>query len=203
MAIVFLPVNKPADLADQSNGKLGPCHTKPVYFPGLGYSALHPLAARAWELLAIICHAETGFKLTTTGGGAYRSYEQQVSAFQQRMTLFFDPNVSRDPAIIRTWEGKTWYLRKGYAPVASPGTSNHGWGLAIDTAVHTGGRTVGITSVPAAWKFLQDNAESFGFSWEGARPGQPGWEPWHIRYVAGDKIPQRILDIEAWFEAHK
>lgn len=200
--IEFIPVSMPADLKGQANGKLGPCHTKAVYFPGLGYAGLHTLAARAWELLAIMCHAETGVKLTTTGGGAYRSYDQQLSAFQTRMTLNFDPNVNRDPAITRTWNGQTWYLRKGYAPVASPGTSNHGWGLAIDSAIFKDGRILGITSDARVWKWLQDNAVSFGFSWEGARPGQPGWEPWHIRYVAGDKIPQRVLDIEAWFAAH-
>ena len=199
--IEFIPVTMPADLNGQANGKLGPCHTKAVYFPGLGYAGLHTLAARAWELLAIMCHAETGVKLTTTGGGAYRSYDQQLSAFQTRMTLNFDPNVNRDPAITRTWNGQTWYLRKGYAPVAAPGTSNHGWGLAIDSAIFKDGRILGITSDARVWKWLQDNAVSFGFSWEGARPGQPGWEPWHIRYVAGDKIPQRILDIEAWLAA--
>jgi LAS superfamily LD-carboxypeptidase LdcB len=199
--IEFIPVTMPADLTGQSNGKLGPCHTKAVYFPGLGYAGLHALAARAWEVMAVICLAETGVKLTTTGGGAYRSYEQQLSAFQTRMTLNFDPNVNRDPAITRKWNGQTWYLRKGYAPVAAPGTSNHGWGLAIDSAIFKDGRILGITSDPKVWKWLQDNAVSFGFSWEGAKPGQPGWEPWHIRYVAGDKTPQRILDIEAWFAA--
>ena len=48
---------------------------------------------------------------------------------------------------------------------------------------------------------MKNNAESFGFSWEGAREGQPGWEPWHLRYVAGDKTPARVLDMQAFFKA--
>ena len=101
----------------------------------------------------------------------------------------------------RTWQGKKWYLRRRMAPVAVPGTSNHGWGLANDVAIYSGGAVVGITSIAKVWQWVQDNAESFGLSWEGARPGQPGWEPWHLRYTEGDKVPSRIRDMKAWFAA--
>ena len=90
-----------------------------------------------------------------------------------------------------------------------------GWLLAIPTLLlsltvvillgfgtWTAALAVGITSIAKVWAWVKDNAESFGFSWEGAREGQPGWEPWHLRYVAGDKTPARVLDMQAFFKAH-
>jgi len=68
--------------------------------------------------------------------------------------------------------------------------------LAVDVSVFKGGVQRSVTSVPAVWDWLVANAVSFGFSWEGARPGQAGWEPWHLRLVTGDEIPNRVLDFE-------
>jgi len=39
--------------------------------------------------------------------------------------------------------------------------------------------------------WMLQNIEKFGFSWEVQS------EPWHIRYCAGDNIPQAVLDFEA------
>jgi hypothetical protein len=53
---------------------------------------------------------------------------------------------------------------------AVPGTSNHGWGLAVDVK----------TRVAAAW--ILSHGHKFGWSWdEGSRVGE--W--WHFRYVGG------------------
>lgn len=55
---------------------------------------------------------------------------------------------------------------------AFPGTSNHGWGLAVDVK----------TRQAAAW--IVTNGHRFGWSWdEGRRVGE--W--WHFRYVGASK----------------
>jgi nucleoid-associated protein YgaU len=72
---------------------------------------------------------------------------------------------------------------------AVPGTSNHGLGLAADLALRNhAGQLVGVTHFFTAW--LIANAARFGYSAEVQS------EPWHWRYVAGDKIPQAVLDFE-------
>lgn len=68
-------------------------------------------------------------------------------------------------------------LRGGFA--AAPGTSEHGWGLAVDLC---GGSAVART---ATFTWLRANAPRYG--WD-----NPGWaqttlyEPWHWEYVAGE-----------------
>ncbi|MEU2198648.1 M15 family metallopeptidase [Isoptericola sp. NPDC019482] len=66
---------------------------------------------------------------------------------------------------------------KGYL-AAAPGTSNHGWGLAVDICPETysGSR----------WDWLAANAPAYGWDnpdW--ARPGGSKYEPWHWEYTAG------------------
>ena len=208
--IEFPPVEMPSDLAGVPNGRLGPCNLTTVFFVGVGHLSMHPLAARAWNAMTAICKAETKADLSTTG--TYRSFDAQLQLFNQRYTPTYLPlrNVLTNQ---RTYQGKTWYLRRGCAPAATPGTSNHGWGIAIDTAIAAPTydptakawvtKIVGITADPKVWQWVQANAMSFGFGWEGARPGMPGWEPWHLRYWAGDRIPKRVLDVEAWFAGAK
>jgi len=62
---------------------------------------------------------------------------------------------------------------------ATPGTSNHGWGLAVDFCSR---ETSG-----ARWTWLKENGPLYGFqnpSW--AQPGGSGpHEPWHWEFVAG------------------
>lgn len=64
---------------------------------------------------------------------------------------------------------------------ATPGKSNHGWGLAIDfcSSMTSGAR----------WDWLNENAGTFGFenpAW--ARPGGSGpYERWHWEYLKGVK----------------
>jgi peptidoglycan hydrolase-like protein with peptidoglycan-binding domain len=73
---------------------------------------------------------------------------------------------------------------------ATPGTSNHGLGLAIDLAWYDSSQILGITARMDVFNWLLLNAFRYGFSWETQS------EPWHIRYVAGDSIPQAVLDFE-------
>jgi cell wall-associated NlpC family hydrolase len=79
---------------------------------------------------------------------SYRSYASQVSAFARKPKL-----------------------------AAVPGTSNHGWALAVDLC---GG--INIAGTPQ-WKWMTAHAGRFGFvqpDW--ARPGSEKPEPWHWEY---------------------
>jgi cell wall-associated NlpC family hydrolase len=79
---------------------------------------------------------------------SYRSYASQVSAFQ------------RKPAL-----------------AAVPGTSNHGWALAVDLC---GG--INVAGSPQ-WTWMTANSGRFGFvqpDW--ARPGSEKPEPWHWEF---------------------
>ena len=63
------------------------------------------------------------------------------------------------------------------ALAAYPGTSNHGWGLAVDLC---GG--INVAGTPQ-WTWMNANAARFGFvnpDW--ARPGAEKPEPWHWEY---------------------
>jgi hypothetical protein len=82
---------------------------------------------------------------------SYRSYRQQVSV------------RARKPGL-----------------AARPGTSQHGWGLAVDLAG-------GVQNADVHYRWLRANAPKFGWdnpAW--ARSGGAGpYEPWHWEYVAG------------------
>jgi hypothetical protein len=82
---------------------------------------------------------------------SYRSYGQQVSV------------RARKPGL-----------------AARPGTSQHGWGLAVDLAG-------GVQNADSHYRWLRANAPQFGWdnpAW--ARSGGAGpYEPWHWEYVAG------------------
>jgi hypothetical protein len=74
----------------------------------------------------------------------------------------------------RTDQGKTYWLKPGNAMVASPGTSNHGWGCAIDMALLVGGCVVAVTTEYVQW--AAGVAVAHGFSWEDS-------ESWHIHAI--------------------
>lgn len=180
-----LPIQKvvmPSTLAGITNGKLPDRITKEVGPSG----KLEITAARAW--LALVAAAkDAGYDLTYTYGGTFRSYMSQVDLFKRRYTLKF--GVGNVTSQSRTWNGQRWWKLRSVAAAATPGTSNHGWGLAIDTAL--GAHPKDATPITPALGWLVENAPEYGFSWELKS------EPWHIRYVTGDKIPQAVLDFEA------
>lgn len=104
--------------------------------------------------------------LTITGG--YRSYASQVSLFRDRYTTTV---TGIDP---RWWNGTLYWRRPGTAAAAVPGTSNHGWGQAIDFGA---GVNTSLRSDEYWW--MRNNAPSYGWS-------HPLWareavtlEPWH------------------------
>ena len=185
-----LPVSRvimPKDLAKHDNGKLPASLLRRISPSG----QMHHRAAKSWEVLRELA-AKEGLDLVHVGD--YRPYHQQLSLFKSRMKPF--PNAKKTTQTVRTFNGEKWYLHNG-APVATPGTSNHGWGLAIDAAVKTRGKRGGVVSITtkpriakrSGLEFLLAEAESLGWSWELQS------EPWHIRYVAGDKIPVRLQEL--------
>lgn len=167
------PVRKvvlPSDLKGAKNGKLS---NKVLVAVGSGH--LHHRAAAAWVAMVAAAKKDGIVLKPTSKYDLYRPYENQRRTFITRFQL--ENNGSK---VTRIWEGRTWYLKKGFAPVAVPGTSNHGWGLAVDVA-NSSGPTL-------AW--LKKHALKFGFSWE-VRTG-PNAEPWHLRYFLGDQLPKAL-----------
>jgi LAS superfamily LD-carboxypeptidase LdcB len=139
-----------------------------------GKGKLHHCAADAYEAMDAAANAE-GIDLSPTSqADTYRSLETQEYGFYQRYTD--KPGKKLLKQNPRIYKGKAWYLKKGLAPMAVPGTSNHNLGIAIDIANASGARL--------AW--LLKNAQRFGFSWEVQS------EPWHLRYVAGDATPEAV-----------
>jgi LAS superfamily LD-carboxypeptidase LdcB len=100
---------------------------------------------------------------------AYRPYSVQKAVFLQR----YSSEILKGRPV-RTWRGVTYSLKPGLAPVAAPGTSNHGWGLAVD---------IWNVSQNGRLDWLLANQKRFGFSHELQS------EPWHIRYTLGDELP--------------
>lgn len=210
-----LPFVRPSDLANTANGRLWPSQLESILLPGVGLGHVHRQMYRAVSMLQWVSTAETGQTVTATSNGDdYRPYEVQLSAFYQRYTPTYDPavNTTADPRIGP--DGRMWYKRKGVAAVATPGTSNHGWGCAIDLALwvqDAEGRWAirPVTSNVLYWGWLASpnwfpighpwrvgtgsNAESFGLSWEMQS------EPWHLRLVVGDNATRRVRDMEQVF----
>lgn len=170
MSYPVKPVKLPSDIKNADNGKL-----PATVLANVGDGHLHTLAAQAWKAM-VKAAKEDGIDLVPTSKwDLYRPYSRQESLFLTRYQK--ENNGSK---VTRQWKGTTWYLKKGMAPAGVPGTSNHGWGLAVDVASASGKRL----------NWLLKNADSFGFSWE-VKEGANA-EAWHIRYHAGDKLPARV-----------
>ena len=135
------------------NGKLS--NLTPIQ-GGAGHK-LNPEAAAAYDKM-VAAAKEDGVTWSITD--SYRPYEIQNKIFD--------------------WDyyKKTKKKRKvGTAgtPVAYPGTSNHGWGAAVDLGAKYGDK---------AHTWLTKNASKFGFS----NPfSNPRTEPWHWEHVASAK----------------
>jgi hypothetical protein len=85
----------------------------------------------------------------------------------------------------RTLAAQWWLWTHQPPPAAFPGTSNHGWGIAVDVK----------TRRAAAW--LMRNAHRFAWSHdEGARVGE--W--WHFGYVGASRARLRRLrrELDRW-----
>ncbi len=178
----IVTVVQPASLTGTTNGQLPSGLMRSVGMGGL----LHHNAARSFEALRAAARAQ-GFHLTYTWGGTYRSYENQKALFLRRYSTTPTDRHSK------VWNGVRYWNHTG-AMAAVPGTSNHGWGLAIDLALDRdpsdGLDPNDAVNIAPAIPWLKENAWRFGFSWEVQS------EPWHIRYVRGDRIPAAVIDFE-------
>lgn len=136
------------------------------------FGKLHPLAANAYNALraAAFANGIKAFK-PTSAGDTYRSLALQKRGFLARYTL-----TKIKGASTRQYNGAVYYLKPNNAPMATPGTSRHNLGLAVDVSSANGERLT----------FMLANCLRFGFSWE------LDSEPWHIFYFAGDKIPPAV-----------
>jgi hypothetical protein len=170
----IVPVKLPADLKGIEPGKL-PAHLlRPIEAGG----KMHWLAAAAYNAMDEAAKAD-GIELKpTSAGDTYRTYESQLAGFKQRYQL--EPVVGTST---KSFEGKTWYLKKGMAMLATPGKSQHNLGLAVDIA---------NASEAKRLNWMIANVKKFGFSWE-VVPS----EPWHLRYVNGDTPPPAVAE---WME---
>lgn len=129
-------ITPPADLAAYGNGHVPTAALEPI---GQGGHRLAAPAAQAWRACVEAARAD-GIDLTITD--SYRTFDQQVDLVQR----------------------KGLYSNGGYA--ATPGLSNHGWGLAVDADV----------TAPQTLDWMRANAHKFGFV--EAAP----CEPWHWEF---------------------
>jgi hypothetical protein len=140
-------------ISEATNGKL--TSLTPIS-TGSGHK-LNSEAAKAYEQMVAAAKAD-GVEWGITD--SYRSLEAQNKIFD--------------------WEHykqtkKRRKLGTAGTPAAYPGTSNHGWGAAIDLKVTYGDK---------AHTWLTNNASKFGFS----NPFKnPRTEPWHWEHVASAK----------------
>jgi hypothetical protein len=187
MKYPVLPLKMPMVLSSQQNGKINPVLLQRLRGTN---GMLYRDAAVAFNCLQLEAMFASVDLQSTSSADTYRTYQQQERTFLDR----YSPTPTlRVPVVTRRWNGKLWYLKRGKAPSATPGTSNHGWGLAIDIAGASGKRLEWMLgSTP-----LQSPVLKYGFSWE-IESGKNA-EPWHIRYVCGDTPPQSVLDAVAAF----
>lgn len=173
----IVPIKMPADLKGVEPGKLPENLLRPIN----GGGKLHWRAADAWNAMVAKAKSDGLILKPTSAGDLYRTYESQLAGFRQRYQTDPIPGAST-----KTFEGKTWYLRKGMAMLATPGKSNHNLGLAVD--VHSASELKRLN-------WLVANVKDFGFSWE-VVPS----EPWHLRLVTGDKPTPAV---QAWTDSQK
>lgn len=166
----IVPIKMPADLKEIEPGKLPVNLLRSI----AGGGKLHWRCADAWNAMVAKAKAD-GIELKpVSAGDAYRSYDSQKAAFLSRYQT--EPIAG---ASTKSFEGKTWYLKKGMAMLATPGKSNHNLGIAVD--VHSAGE-------PKRLNWLIANVKDFGFSWE-VVPS----EPWHLRLVTGDNPTPAVV----------
>lgn len=171
-------VVKPAAIGEYGNGKIPAELLHPCGIRNLG---LAEPAARACRALVEAAKSD-GVPLNASGG--YRSYEAQKKMFLARYTT--TPLAGRNT---KTWEGQQYWLKPKNAMAATPGRSNHGWGLALDFALSTD--KGGIRFLDASGQsWLAEHGPAFGF-WNSVKS-----EVWHWPYFPGDDIPEAVLQME-------
>ena len=148
-------------------------------------------AAAAWELLVLAAEHDgiTGF----AAGWCYRSLEQQQRTYDRNC-----PWVTPEAPPVAEGEEPPpppEPRRECKLPTAKPGTSNHGWGRAIDVVDTTTRKAHSLSCRDPQFVWLRDNGARFGWvlpAW--ARCGSRSQEPWHFEW-AGLTVPITALII--------
>lgn len=216
MALPVVKVTPPSAISGLTAAQISrdnPKHLVHHIFAAVGKQYLNPTFLRCWVALALFCKQATGFDLSCAGqGSGWRSYQTQLNQFHLRYTPTWSLAVNGATNRFqnrRTFQGKVHYLRKGMIPVAVPGSGWHPFGLALDVAIFDPklddgfpipGGVRSIRSNATVWNWLLANAASCGMSWEIERLGVD--DP-HLHYFAGDNVPKRVLDLEAFFNSLK
>lgn len=120
------------------------------------------------------------FKAAKTDGITLKSISKQYRPLAAQEALFYDrmdpAPTTRKPPITRRYKGRVWWLRPGKAPVATPGTSIHGWGCAVDLNVKD----------KKTYAWLCTNAPKYGWYLAGPRTKagkpNPNFEAWHWQW---------------------
>jgi LAS superfamily LD-carboxypeptidase LdcB len=183
----MFPIQKlvlPKDMAQISNGEV-PANLLGNIKP---YGQVHHKAARCWEAMRQAALADG---LTLSHVGALRTLKEQQSLFKQRYSL---KDEGRTPTITRKYQGKTWYLKKNCSPAGTPGTSKHGFAVAIDVCAVINKKNVGLGSAPKHVAWLKKNAEIYGWSWQIADPRNPEFEIWHMICFDADNPPPAVTE---------
>jgi LAS superfamily LD-carboxypeptidase LdcB len=170
MTYPYIKLIVPTALKQYKNGQLAESVLASVKTGGKMYA---PVAAQFNKMYDAALAA--GFKLKNVGD--YRSFQGQLSMFMDRYVT-----TDTGTGVTRKYEGKTWFLKKGKAPIAQPGKSNHNLGLSVDVSEASGERLA----------FMAETAALYGFTWE------LDSEPWHVNYYTGDRVPALV---QQWKEA--
>lgn len=126
---------------------------------------------------------ETDSALFVNSG--YRSDAEQKDVFLRNMTL--NAALSDGTGRTRTYNGKKYYVKKGYGLAAPPGYSNHRSGKVADFGPN-------LTSFSSTnYARLSKTAPYYG--WNNAE-GRATNEPWHWTYVQAD---DKSLARRGWY----
>lgn len=133
------------------NGRIPIAQLRPIGVDALGLDIgkqqyAHPAAAARWKALVDAVESDTGVRMGVASG--YRDLDAQ----------------------------RRYHNEYGPGRAAAPGTSNHGWGRAIDMHGYTA----------AALRSVRKHAGRLGWS---LATGDRIGEPWHIEYVGPLVLP--------------
>lgn len=194
------PVTLPTTLIGATNGKLPSTVLTTLQLDFGDIVVVEATAGRCFNALFHDARQELGIKIKDVGG--YRSYQAQVTLFTDRYkpvshaVYLATPSDHRKrwPEAPSMGYPSEWWIKKNFgdATAAAPGTSNHGWGLAIDIAQEYDNDTAPDPITEAFVNWLIGSAWSYGVSAELQS------EKWHWRYCTGDAIPDAVLAFEGW-----
>lgn len=171
---------------------------------------MEPTAARAFTALFDLAVKMLGVTLKDVGD--FRTFQEQMDLFIDKgpktpgryIQVSVEKYQATPPEHRKTWAAaqaygytSVWWIKNyakfGYWPAtaASPGTSNHGFGLALDVAQEYDGDSDPdpITEVLVGWLCVY--GPKFGIFATLAS------EKWHWQYNLGDNLPQTVLDYES------